>query len=83
MHMENGPKGEVEDSHYPGEFQTTLANASVSTSQVYFYRCTCYNQDARVDMMGPITINRSVSGGGGNWTYSISKSGVSNQMALP
>jgi hypothetical protein len=57
--LANGTSGEMTDSHFPGAFQTTLANASVSTSQVYFYRCTCYDDDAPVVMAGPLTSDSS------------------------
>lgn len=67
---ENGGLG---DTHSPGSFSPPYQVASVSASQIYRYR-SCIGIYST--LLGPISIDRYVSGGDSLWRYSIIKSGA-------
>lgn len=59
-------------------------SASFTATQHYRYTCPCANGGNPVNVMGPLSIARSVANSGGTWTYSITKpTGGSASQALP
>ncbi len=80
-----GTTGTASDTHsYPGFQQAYTANSFTAT-QYYQYVCPCSNGGQPVDLMGPLSISRTVyfSTPNGLWTYQASKSGVSASTTLP
>ena len=65
--------GGFADTHYPGSFSTPYQTASVPATQIYRYKSCTGNYTT---LMGPISINRYVTGEDELWRYSILKSGA-------
>lgn len=76
--MANGTAGLLEDGHWPGgTFVTPYGSAMATTSQRYFYRCSCEGNLTQY-IWGPQNIVRSIaSNGTGGWKYTITKTGQS------
>lgn len=75
-------EGYMSDSHWQGVgWRTPYSAATVVGSQMYWYRCTCYNDNQKIIISGPWEISRSVSqNADGTWKYSISKDGESTNI---
>lgn len=76
-----GSDGGLGDNHRPGVFFQPYFQASFTATQYYRYRCPCSNNNQYVNLLGPISIGRSVSSNGsGGWMYTITKSGESHSL---
>lgn len=78
-------EGGMTDSAWTGPLGPSsgqpYAAATVSASQLYFYRCTCYANNNPVVMEGPLSIQRTVSqNADGSWRYTVSKQGTTAQI---
>jgi len=77
--------GVFQDTHsYPG-FQGPYVANSFTATQYYQYICPCANGGQPVDVMGPLSIVRTVyfSSPSAEWIYQASKSGVTASVVLP
>ncbi|MGH9449474.1 MAG: hypothetical protein ACRD11_02945, partial [Terriglobia bacterium] len=78
----NGNLGASVDDHYPEQFASPpYMAAGFTATQSYVY--TCYSGALKGTLMGPLNINRVVSGSGSTDTYTGTKSGVSASCTLP
>jgi hypothetical protein len=65
-------------------FETPYSAASVTATQHYRYVCPCANGGQPVNLLGPLSITRSVSIVGSDWTYTITKpTGGQSSLVLP
>ena len=74
--------GGASDGQYPPpSWVTPYAAATGTREQHYLFTCPCYSGGSLIVIDGPYTITRSVSqNGDGSWKYTVSKSGVSNEI---
>jgi hypothetical protein len=83
--------GAAQDNHStPGTFVKPYSQQTVVATQYYRYSCPCQNNGAYVNVVGPLSISRSVtSNGAGGWEFVITKpnitplSGASNASINP
>lgn len=70
--------GSGQDDHLGPPFATPFSAASFTATQYYRYKCPCANGGNYVNLMGPISIVRSVTqNANGSWKYTVTKSGSS------
>jgi hypothetical protein len=77
--------GTSPDTHgHPG-FVTPYSADSFTATQYYQYICPCANGGQPVNIMGPLSANRSISflSPSGKWQYTATKSGVTASTLLP
>jgi len=66
----------LSDVHHPGTMIAPYGAAQFSATQYYKYVCTGVNNGSPVTLLGPISINRSVTqNSNGTFTYTFTKSG--------
>jgi hypothetical protein len=72
--------GAVDDHYYAG-FQTPYAPDNFTVNQYYRFQCSNYQSGAWTNMVGPISIQRTVThNANGTWRYDIYKSGQTNSV---
>jgi len=72
--------GALGDNHLgpDGGWVTPYQAASFTATQYYRYKCPCANNGEYVNVMGPLSIVRTVSQNqNGSWKYTVTKSGSS------
>ena len=69
--------GRFSDTHYPGTFGRRLANASVTSTQRYEYRCPCATNNEWVTLQNHRIERRVERKGNGQYKYTITKAGRS------
>jgi hypothetical protein len=77
--------GSFIDDHYvpSGTFPTPYSSGSVTATQYYRYKCACINSGGYANVLGPLSIARSVSNPGSGWQYTLTKSGSTATLVLP
>jgi hypothetical protein len=77
--------GSSPDTHGHPNFVRPYTADTFTATQYYQYICPCANGGQPVNMMGPLSITRSVYflSPSGNWEYTITKSGSSASTLLP
>ena len=77
--------GSAPDTHGKPGFVTPYSADSFTATQYYQYICPCANGEQPVNIMGPLSISRSVTflSPSGKWQYTITKSGVTASTLLP
>ena len=71
----------VADQHSHPAFLGPYKADSFTATQYYRFQCTNYKANAWINMVGPISIQRTVSqNSNGTWQYTITKSGSSNSV---
>jgi len=72
--------GAVDDHYYAG-FQTPYAPDNFTVNQYYRFQCSNYQSGAWTNMVGPISIQRTVThNANGTWRYDIYKSNQTNSV---
>jgi hypothetical protein len=72
--------GAVDDHYYAG-FQTPYAPDNFNVNQYYRFQCSNYQSGAWTNMVGPISIQRTVThSANGTWRYDIYKSGQTDSV---
>jgi hypothetical protein len=72
----------VVDTQNHGAFGSTYADASFPAYQTWQYTCPGVNSGKPVTLLGPLTIQRSVTNSGTTYTYTITKSGATASCIL-
>jgi hypothetical protein len=80
-----GAAGESHDDHFHPNFLQPYQTASVTATQYYQYICPCANGEQPVNMMGPLSLDRSVYfvSPNGTWQCKLTKSGIFATVTLP
>jgi hypothetical protein len=78
------PTAAARDDHQiPGAIVKPFRTSTVTTTQYYRFKCPGYNNGNWVNVMGPITITRTIRrNANGTWQYTITKSGASATLNL-
>ncbi len=76
------PAGCVIDQQFHGTFVTNPANAGFPANQTWQYKCPGVNNGNPVTLLGPLTIQRSVSCSGSTCTYTVTKGGASSSCIV-
>jgi hypothetical protein len=77
--------GTAPDTHGHPSFVTPYSADSFTATQYYQYICPCANGGQPVNIMGPLSISRSITfiSPSGKWQYTATKSGVTASTLLP
>ncbi len=79
----SGTVGDIDDIQVRGAIVTPYVAASYTSTQDWQFNDSDTKQN-RVELLGPITVTRNVSGSSTTpWVYTVSKSGSSNPYPLP
>jgi len=75
-----GADGGLQDNHSPG-LKKPFKDAVLNATQFYRVHCPCHDSDKPTNLMGPIPITREVKKKpDGKFKYTITKSGLSNEI---